>query len=62
MSEPIWTCPTCNKGMAYHARRAEYLMQTEGPRAVLEFEREHPEPNPDESRIEAILDDEMDLN
>lgn len=36
-------CMTCDRPIGWHARRAEYLEQTEGPRAVLEFEGDHPE-------------------
>lgn len=36
-------CITCTLSDEWHARRAEHIERTDGPRSVLEFEQEHPE-------------------
>ena len=51
-----WACgaPGCEKSLAWHARRAECLEETEGPRAVLEFEMDHPDSEEDEDALEPV--------
>lgn len=54
-----WTCGRrgCPNPRSWHARRAQYLEQTIGPRAGLEFEAEHPDPQSDGWSFDAGDDD-----
>ncbi len=45
-----WKCgsPACDRPLAWHARRATYLLETEGPDAEREFEMDHPDSEDDD--------------
>ena len=44
-----WKCgsPACDRPLAWHARRAEEILRTEGPDAEREFEMDHPDSEDD---------------